>query len=242
MKNVFVAGGGVGLNSLISGEIQNLAGAAVMSTANAGTEYQVIKLDPSGQTGAGSASTTWANSNVTLGETGAAGDYIEGLEISNSDALNAAVFLEDGALAAVVGVNSVSGTGGTNPTAISTFSLTPTAAITAAINLYAGYILSVTYTITNGPSKTILRKIVSHPVWSATSGAGSLVFTVSHVVPAGATITAWKVIPTESAYEVQPFNTPAGSRYIPMGRRSVNGGWMLSVDATAQVVASGLFL
>jgi hypothetical protein len=323
MKNVFVAGGEVGLNSLISGEIQNLAGAAVMSTTSAATEYQIVRPIPNASTATVG---TWATSEVTLGATGAIGDYLEGLEINNADALNAAVYLEDGNVSPVVTALSVSlqGTLGAAVTVGQTqFTLTTPSAVTVTLNQYAGYILSVIYTPTGSavPVK-FLRKIVSHPAYSAVT---SLVFQISHALPAGGsptlsgvTITgtagqfgctastlatgnavvisgtyggtgsitgytdpktyyiittngtttftlsatsggsaivttagtptgltytvpaAWELLPL-SAYEVQPFNTPAGSRYIPMGRSSVNGGWKLSVDATAQVVAGGLF-
>jgi hypothetical protein len=236
MKNVFVAGGGVGLNSLISGEIQNLAGAAVMSTTSAATEYQIVR--PTGNAVTVGA-TAWFVSETALGTGGgAAGDLLANLEIKTTAATNAAVFLEDGAGSAVVAVASVSGTSGTAPILNDVvFALTATSAITLTANQLANYVLKVTYIPTGGAAMIIYRKIVSH---AAVSAATAVSFTVPNIIPAGAAPTAWEVRPL-ACYEVQPFNAPVGVVSIPINRRSTNGRWRVSIDSTVQVVANGLF-
>ena len=233
MQTVNVNAGAIGLSSLISGEIQSVAGVAVMSTTSAATEYQIVR-----PTGTGAAATSWVTSEVALGTTGAIGDYLEGLEINNTDALNAAVYLEDGNLSPPVFIASVSGPSGTGPSGTTALACTATAAVTITAGQIVGYLVAFTYTPTTGAPTKMIRKITANAAMTATT---AFACTVSHVVPAGGAIGAWELLPL-SAYEVQPFNTPAGSRYIPMGRRSLNGGWKLSVDAAVQVVASGLFI
>ena len=220
-----------GDTGLISGEIQNLAGVAVMSTTSAATEYQIVR-----PTGTAAAAISWCTSERSLGVSGATGDYLAGLEIQNADALNGAVYLEDGDEAPPIFVNSVSGPSGAAPSGTTTLTCASTAAVTIGAGALVNYLVSFTYTPTTGVATKMIRKITANNAISTTA----FVCTVSHAVPAGSVIGAWELLPL-SAYEVQPFNTPAGSRYIPMGRVSTYGAWRVSVDATAQVVASGIF-
>ena len=239
MQTVYVAGGNVGMSQLISGEIQDLAGVAVMSTTSAATEYQIVRPIPNASTAIVG---TWATSETSLGVSGQVGDYLAGLEIQNADALNAAVFLEDGNLTAAVTTLAVSLTG-SSTTALAapgTSVTVASASSTITLNQFAGHLLAVTYiptAVSGGVAVKFLRKIVSHAAFTT---ATALTFVVTHDLPIGAAGTFWEVLPL-SAYEVQPFNTPAGARHIPMGRVSTYGAWRVSVDSAVQVVASGIF-
>ena len=240
MQTVYVAGGNVGMSQLISGEIQDLAGVAVMSTTSAATEYQRVK--PTG-TAATDGIITWVTSETSLGVSGQAGDYLAALEINNYTALNASVFLEDGNEdAPLFGVGYASGVVGSTPSGGATVQLTMTSNrgnLTIATNQLVGYVIGFLYTPAGAGAVpiTMLRRVVANVATANTT----LIVDVSHLVANGAgAISTWELKPL-TCYEVQPFNTPVGARHIPMDRVSTYGAWKLSVDGAVQVVASGIF-
>lgn len=215
-----------GLATLIAGEDQSRNAIRTISGAQ---QYGVIRPLPS----AAAASSTMPLSNVIAGGgVGAAGDLLSTFNINVGSNTNAAVYIQDGSIAAIAG-----GTTATSPTNTTTLAATASAPQTWTANQYAGNLVSVTYIPTGGAVTTVIRKIVSHALVSA-STAISVV--VTHAIPAGASVTAWSLLPL-SAWEVLPFNAPIGFYPITYGRASVNGGWKISVDLGAQVEYSGIF-
>lgn len=212
----------VGLSTLISGEDQTNNW---LQTADGGWQY--YNVDPPSIGGI-----TSPNTNKILGTAGAAGDYLKTLVLNVVSNTTSAVYLTDG-----VGTNQLSGTAGTNPPGTTTLTVTATAT-TAAANAYAGSIVSVTYTPTSGASTVFKRRIVSHAAFAA---ATSLAFTVTHALPAGATITAWAVEPALTSFEVVPYNMAVGVYTLPLGIKSTVGGWRLSTDSGVLVLATGKF-
>lgn len=217
-----VTGSSVSLASLISGEDQYNNW---MQVADGGWQY--YNVDPAQLGGIVS-----PNTNKALGTIGAAGDYLKSLTLNVTSNTASAVYLQDGS-----GTNQLSGTAGTNPPGTTTLTVTASST-TAAANFYAGSIISVTYTPTSGASTTFKRRIVSHGAFSA---ATSLAFTVTHALPAGATITAWAVEPAATSFELVPSTMAVGIYIIPLGIKSTLGPWKLSIDSGVLALAVGKF-
>ena len=213
------------LTTLISGEDQVRN---VMKTINGAQQYGVVLPLPSAATAG-----VMPRSDVICGSgAGSAGDYLGSLSIMVNSQVNAAVYIRDGAVADIA-----SGTTGTNPAGTTALAVTASVAQTWTANQYAGSIVRVVYTPTGGASTTIKRKIVANPVVSAST---SVSFTLSHAIPAGASITAWGLEPA-SSWEVLPYNALIGIYPIQLGKASVYGGWKISVDSGAQVEYGGIF-
>lgn len=210
------------LRSLLAGEDQIRDVLRIVDGASQGV-HQLPINHSSGQ---------YQNSDVILGTTGAAGDLLKHLSINVSSATNAAVYLSQ------VGAAPLTlGTAGTSPAGTTTLAVTATTAFTATAKQHVGRIISVTYTPTSGPSVKIKRKVVDHAAFSAVT---ALSFTLSHAIPAGASITAWQLEPI-SSWEVVPFNAAVGMYNKPLGERSTIGGWQLSTDTGVEVHANGIF-
>lgn len=216
---------GVALHTLISGEDQT--NSWIRQADGAGQFYVVAPTVTAGG--------RMPNSDVLLGATGAAGDYLKALTVRVDSAANAAVYLNNGAPTVLN-----SGTSGTNPAAGTvTQALVATASFSATADQYQDAILSITYTPTGSAAAVkCKRRVVSHAVVSA-STAISVVMT--HPLPAGATITAWSLESPASSWEVLPFNTLPGAYTLPYGAPSTLGAWKVSVDLGAQLTATGKF-
>lgn len=169
-----------------------------------------------------------ASANNIVGTVGAAGDYLAVLVVNVTSALNAAVFLDQGSLAPILG-----GTSGTNPDGTVNTSLVSSTAFSATANQYNGSIAMVTYTPTGSAiGVTVPRRIVTHP---AVNSSTAITLTFTHPLPAGATITAWSIMNPLSCREIIPFNSLPGSYSLAFGETSVYGGWKISVDTGARV-------
>jgi hypothetical protein len=173
------------------------------------------------------------NSDVVLGTIGAAGDIIDSIVINILDNTKCAVFLRDGDT-----TDTITGTTGTAPSAGTTLTLTATASGSSAANLYAGRVLSITYTPTGGTSTKFKRLITAHAIVSSTTAWSSI--TVDEALPAGATITQW-AIEHQSSVQLCNAAMPDKRPITLPGGRSQNGRWKLSVDSGAQVTALGSF-
>lgn len=215
-------GSSVALSALISGEDQLNNWLQIADGA-----WQYYNVDPVQIGGILS-----PNTNRILGNVGAVGDYIKSLVLNVTSNTASAVYLQDG-----IGTNQLSGSAGTNPTGNTTLAVTASST-TAAANAYAGSIATVTYTPTGGGSTTFKRRIVSHAAFSA---ATALSFTVTHNLPAGATITAWTVEPASTSFELVPPTMAVGIYTLPLGLKSTLGGWRLSIDSGVLVLATGKF-
>lgn len=213
------AGIGVSLLTLISGEDQ---ARGWMRTVNGASQSYIFTPLPSAVAGG-----SVASANNVVGTVGAAGDFLAVLEVKVMSALNSAVFLDQGSLAPVLG-----GTSGTNPDGTATTALVASAAFSATANQYNGNVAMITYTPTgSAASVTVPRRIVTHPVVSASTG---ITLTFSHPLPAGSAITSWSIMDPRACREVVPFNTLPGIYSIAFGEASVYGKWKVSVDSSVQ--------
>lgn len=213
------------LATLISGEDQTNNW---LKTSDGGQQYYIFSPAPNAVAGG-----AVPLSDQIVGTVGSGGDYLKSIVFKVDSATNAAVFLQDGNL-----TDPVSGTTGTDPAGTTTVALTASASFSATANQYRGFVLLVTYTPTGSAgSVTVPRKIVTH---AAVSASTAVSFVVTHNLPAGATVTAWSVLPL-SAREILPFNAVVGTTSVTFGKVSTNGGWRISVDSGVQVECIGKF-
>jgi hypothetical protein len=163
----------------------------------------------------------------------AIGEYLEQLVCNVRSATNTAVYLHDGSASPLF-----SGTAGTNPDGTTTLTLTAPSTVTASVNQFAECLVYINYTPTGGAAMKLYRRIVSHAAISSTSVA----LTVTHNIPAGATITSWGIVPQANGWECVPYNMPTGLPFrVECGWVSRLGGWSISVDSGIQVQVSGHF-
>ena len=181
------------------------------------------------------------NANIVAGGgTGAPGDYLKRINFNVSATTNAAVYLKDGTISTAPNIFTSSTDAGNAVTlAVTTPNLSSTA-FTCTVNQHVNRILTMTYLPTSHVGNPIIikRKIVSHAAF--TGATASIVFTVTHNWPAGASPTGW-AIEHISSKEIVPFNQPVGVGAIDYGVNSINGPWILSVDTTVVVEVTGKF-
>jgi len=176
--------------------------------------------------------------NKLLGSTGGIGDYLKSLTViaTSGSPTDTGVYLTDG-----VPTNVTSGTAGGTFAGVpagTVLALTASSVFTVSANQLAGCILTLTYVPTNGTAVTMKRKITEH---AAVSGATAFAPKLSSDTPAGATLSGWTVEPAASSVELLPPNMPKGVYHLPLGLKSLVGGWRVSIGTQVQVVATGKF-
>lgn len=209
----------------------------------AGNGTITLNMTHQGPIAANAIALSWpaAPNYVALG-TGAVGDQLKALVVTVFDPNHSQVIVKDGAAAHTV--DSTITTSG-NP---STLTMMAVNANLGTANAYVGRVFGVTYSAApSGYSSaiTVRRKIIAH-----TAGSISYVF-LDHPLPAVPANTSVCYIEPTSASEVVPnyyggpalaTNVPGAQMFVlPFGKRSVNGGWNISVDIGVHVDAIGTF-
>lgn len=174
--------------------------------------------------------TSQANS-LALGSPGTSGDYIKTILINVLDSSDSSVFLQDGTTTPLF-----QGLSATNPAGTTSFSGTLALNTTQVANTFANKILTLTYT-SGGGVTTIRRRIVSH---AAISYSASVTLEVDHVIPAGTSVTDWK-IEQDQVFEIFPSGGSLGFQKLDLGVTSRYGGWTISTGSGVKVNVIGKY-
>lgn len=172
------------------------------------------------------------NADQVLGTTGDVGDYLKCLLVTVRDPNFSQVILRDGDGADTLSMLTH------GSTACLTNAIVTQSSFSGTASLYNGQIFRISYQPTGyNAAFSIKRKVVGH-----TTGASSTLF-LDHPLPSvpGTAVACYLEAAQPVAYEVVPNGLAAGTYMIPVGMRSVNGAWKVSVDIGVQVVAVGFF-